>query len=139
MRLAVEEKLKQGELKAIVATGTLELGIDIGHLDHVVMVDNIVMTVASAIQRIGRAGHIVGEISRGTFVSLSTMGILGTGIMAKAVIEQEIEPLKMIRNPLDLLAQIIISITAYEKWDIDELYALIKTSYPLQFLLINQV
>jgi len=133
IRLAVEEKLKRGELKAIVATNSLELGIDIGSLDQVVLIQTP-RSVSSTLQRIGRSGHSVGETSRGLLFPLHGADLVDAAVMARAVAEQDIEEVRPIEGPLDVLAQVILSMTAMETWDIDELYAFLRTSRPYQDL-----
>ena len=133
IRLAVEQKLKNGELKAIVATNSLELGIDIGSLDRVIMIQTP-RSVSSALQRIGRSGHSVGETSRGLLFPTHGRDFVDAAVMARASLKQDIEEVHPIEAPLDILAQIILSMTAMEKWDIDELYSFLKTSYPYRDL-----
>ena len=129
IRSEVEKKLKAGELKAIVATHSLELGIDIGSLDEVILVQ-APSSVSSAIQRIGRAGHRVGEMSRGTFFPTHAKDFLESAVLARQVKGQDLEELKPVRGPLDLLAQILVSMTGVETWDLDDLFAHLKTSFP---------
>lgn len=133
IRLAVEQKLKHGELKAIVATNSLELGIDIGSLDQVILIQTP-RAVSSALQRIGRSGHSVGEKSRGLLFPTHGRDFVDAAVMARAILDQDIEETRPIEAPLDILAQIILSMTSMEAWDIDELYAFIKTSYPYRNL-----
>ncbi len=133
IRLAVEEKLKRGELKAIVATNSLELGIDIGSLDRVILIQTP-RTVSSAVQRIGRSGHFVGEKSRGLLFPVHGRDFVDAAVMARAILDQDIEEVKPVEEPLDVLAQIILSMTAMERWDIDDLHAFLRTSYPYRDL-----
>jgi ATP-dependent Lhr-like helicase len=133
IRLAVEQKLKNGELKAIVATNSLELGIDIGSLDRVVLIQTP-RAVSSALQRIGRSGHSVGETSRGLLFPVHGRDFVDAAVVARAVLDQDIEETRPVEAPLDILAQVVLSMTAMERWDIDELYAFIKTSYPYRNL-----
>lgn len=133
IRLAVEQKLKNGDLKAIVATSSLELGIDIGSLDNVVLIQTP-PAISAAIQRIGRSGHSVGDISRGIIYPVHGHDFIEAAIIARSVMDQDIEAQAPVECPLDVLAQVIISMTGVEIWDIDELYAFIKTSYPYRNL-----
>ncbi len=133
IRTEVERKLKAGQLRAIVATNSLELGIDIGALDEVVLLQ-APLSVSSAIQRIGRSGHRVGETSRGVLFPTDAQDILHTTVLAGGVLSQDIEAVHPVIAPLDVLAQIIVSMTGVETWDLDELYALLRTSYPYQTL-----
>jgi len=129
LRSVVEKRLKAGELKAIVATNSLELGIDIGTLDEVALVQTP-PTIASAIQRLGRAGHGVGEVSRGRLYPLFERDLVSAAVVGRCVLEGEIEELTPIEGALDVLAQIILSMTAAEAWDIDALYSFLRTSQP---------
>lgn len=128
LRLAVENRLKAGDLKGIVATKTLEMGIDIGHLDEVILIQSV-DSIASAKQRIGRAGHGVGEVSRATFYPTHPLDFIETAVMIDAIKEGDLEPVKTILNPLDVLSQIIISCCATESWELAELFSVIKTTY----------
>ena len=129
MRQVVEQKLKDGDLKAIVATGSLELGIDIGTLDEIVLVQTP-FQISSAIQRLGRAGHSIDEISRARIIPTHGRDFLNAAIMARAMTDKDIEPVTIPMQPLDVLAQIIISMSGTQKWDIGDLFSFIKTSYP---------
>ncbi len=133
IRLAVEQRLKNGELKAIVATSSLELGIDIGDLDLVVLIQTP-PTISAAIQRIGRSGHRVGGLSRGLLYPTHGFDFLTAAVLARAVADQDIEAVRPVESPLDVLAQVILSLTGLETWDREELYAFIKTSYPYRHL-----
>lgn len=133
LRLEVENKLKSGALKAIVATNSLELGIDIGALDEVVLIQSP-PAISSAVQRVGRAGHKVGEISRGTFYPTHDLDYLESAVIARAVLDGDIEEVKPVAGALDVLAQILISMTGIATWDIDELYARLRTSWPYHSL-----
>ncbi len=127
IRAEVEHKMKAGQLKAIVATSSLEMGIDIGALDEVVLIQ-APNSIASAIQRVGRAGHRVGEISRATLLPTHPQDLLASAVLARDIREQNIEAAKVVRCPLDVLAQVIISMTGVETWDIDALFAEIRCS-----------
>ncbi len=134
IRLAVEDRLKKGELKAIVATNSLELGIDIGELDQVILIQTP-RSISSALQRVGRAGHQVGAVSRGLLFPTHGRDFLDAAVMARSVRDFEIESIRPVECPLDLLAQIILSMTLVEEWDIDKLYGFIRTFYPYRNLL----
>ncbi|MCK4515152.1 MAG: hypothetical protein KAU31_07835, partial [Spirochaetaceae bacterium] len=133
IRSYVEQSLKAGKLRAIVATNSLELGIDIGQLDEVVMVKTP-MTVSSTLQRVGRAGHQVEATSRGILFPLYGRDVVDAAVMARATLEQDIETASPVVAPLDVLAQQLVSMTAVETWDIDELYAEIRCSWPYRAL-----
>ena len=129
IRTEVEARLKQGELKAIVATSSLEMGIDIGDLDEVVLIQSP-PSIAAALQRIGRAGHRVGETSRGTLFPSHAHDFLEAAVIAGAVAERDIEPIKPLTRPLDVLAQLLVSATASETWEVDRLYHVLARSAP---------
>jgi ATP-dependent Lhr-like helicase len=133
IRTAVEQRLKGGELSAIVATSSLEMGIDIGHLDEVVLVQSP-PSVAATLQRIGRAGHRVGETSRGSLYPTHAQDFLEAAVLARALSERDIEPLVPLAGCLDVLAQIIISTAAAEEWRTDDLYALLRRAAPYRHL-----
>ena len=133
IRQVVEERLKAGALRGIVATSSLELGIDVGALDEVVLVQTP-HSLASAAQRIGRAGHTVGGVARARFVPLFARDLLDAAVVAEAVAAGEIEPLRPIAGALDVLAQVVVSATASETWGVDELFALLRQAYPYRNL-----
>ncbi len=133
LRLVVESRLKQGDLKAIVATSSLELGIDIGSLDRVILVQTP-FTVASAVQRLGRAGHRVDEPSRGVLFPLHGKDIVDAAVTARCVREQDIDEIAPVICPLDVLAQVIVSMTSVEKWNTGELYDFIRAGFPYHSL-----
>lgn len=129
VRAVVESRLKRGELPALVATSSLELGIDIGDLDEVLLVQTP-RSVASALQRIGRAGHRVGEVSRGTFLPFFPRDLLDACVVARAVAEGDIEDVRPPHAPLDVLAQVLLSMVVSETWQLDELYAFVRCAGP---------
>lgn len=133
VRTEVESRLKRGELKAIVATNSLEMGIDIGHLDEVVMVQSP-PSVAAALQRIGRAGHQVGEVSVGTLFPTHAHDFLEAAVLARAIADRDIEPQHTMHAPLDVLAQLIISMCATDPWPLDDLFRLIIRAAPYRTL-----
>ncbi len=133
IRGEVEKKLKAGELRAIVATNSLELGIDIGALDEVVLIQSP-PAISSSIQRVGRAGHRVGEVSRGTIVPTHSLDLLEAAVLGSGIIEQDLESTEPVHCPLDVLAQIIVSMVGTEMWDLDALFAHLRTSYPYRQL-----
>jgi len=133
VRQVVEERLKRGELPAIVSTSSLELGIDIGALDQVVMVESP-RSIASAIQRVGRAGHRVGEVSRGTLLPIYGRDFLDAAVVTRAVLDREIEETRPVRAPLDVLAQVILSMVVAETWDVEELYGFLRAAWPYREL-----
>lgn len=126
VREVVEQRLKNGELKAIVATNSLELGIDIGALDEVVMVQTP-PSAASALQRLGRAGHTVGKVSRGAIYPTHGRDFLDAAVMTTIIRERDIEEVKPVENALDVLAQVLVSMTAVDEWPEEDLYRFIRS------------
>jgi len=126
-RLAVEQQLKAGELRAIVATSSLELGIDVGHIDLVIQIDSP-LSAASGIQRIGRAGHQVGAASRGYLLVRHPGGLPEVAMLARKIRERDIEEIEIPRQPLDVLSQQTVALTAMDDWTTTELYRLVMRS-----------
>ena len=129
IRLVVEKRLKQGELKSIVATNSLELGIDVGALSMVLLVQTPA-SVSAAIQRVGRAGHQVGAVSRGRFFPLPGRDIIDAAVAARAVLDGSIEAVKVVKAPLDVLAQVILAMVGNDTWKLDGLYDFLRTCAP---------
>jgi ATP-dependent Lhr-like helicase len=126
-RLDIEDQLKQGRLKALVATSSLELGIDMGAIDLVIQVESP-GSVASGLQRIGRAGHSVGEASRGKIFPKHRGDLVEAAVVVKRMREGLIEETRYPRNPLDVLAQQIVAMCALDEWSVSELTALVRRS-----------
>lgn len=126
-RLEVERMLKAGELRCIVATSSLELGIDVGHIELVIQLDSPV-EAASGIQRIGRAGHAVGSASRGAMVARQRGVLPEMAVLGRLIAERDIEPIRIPRDRLDVLSQQTISIVAAEDMAVGELHRLIARS-----------
>jgi ATP-dependent helicase Lhr and Lhr-like helicase len=124
-RLEVEDALKSGRLRAIVATSSLELGIDMGAVDLVVQVESP-GSVASGLQRIGRAGHQVGEPSRGKIFPKFRGDLLEATVVAERMLAGAIEHTRYPRNPLDVLAQQIVAMTAVDEWPIEDLFTAVR-------------
>ncbi|MBX6167085.1 MAG: DEAD/DEAH box helicase, partial [Thermobispora bispora] len=128
-RSQIEEALKAGRLPAVVATSSLELGIDMGAVDLVACVE-APPSVASCVQRIGRAGHRVGAVSRGVIFPKYRGDLIQTAVVAERVRAGLIEEIRYPRNPLDVLAQQIVAMTALDEWKVDELEAVIRRAAP---------
>lgn len=133
IRFAVEQRLKNGELKAIVATNSLEMGIDVGALDCVVMVQ-CPGQISSAVQKVGRAGHQVGALSRAVVFPSHSRDFLESAVLSQAIQERDIEEVRPVEAPLDVLAQILVSILGSGPWEIDALYELVRRAYPYREL-----
>ncbi|MEA2441774.1 MAG: ATP-dependent helicase Lhr and Lhr-like helicase [Thermoleophilaceae bacterium] len=129
-RLVVEEMLKSGELPCLVATSSLELGIDMGAVDLVLQVESP-KSVTAGLQRIGRAGHGVGEVSKGRIFPKFRADLLEATVVVKRMREAQIETTVVARNPLDVLAQQIVAMAvSAEEWSVPELHELVKRAYP---------
>ncbi len=132
-RALVEEDLKAGRLPAVVATSSLELGIDMGAVDLVVQVESP-PSVASGLQRVGRAGHQVGAVSTGVVFPKYRGDLVQAAVVTERMREGAIESLRVPANPLDVLAQQLVAMTAMDSWDVDELLALIRRAAPFASL-----
>jgi len=129
-RLVVEEMLKSGELPCLVATSSLELGIDMGAVDLVLQVESP-KSVTRGLQRIGRAGHGVGDVSKGRIFPKFRADLLECTVVARRMREAQIEETVVPRNPLDVLAQQIVAMTATgDEWRVPELHELVRRAYP---------
>ncbi len=124
-RILIEDGLKEGRIRAIVATSSLELGIDMGAVDLVVQVESP-DSVASGLQRIGRAGHQVGAPSVGKLIPKYRGDLLQTAVVAERMLAADIEATRYPRNPLDVLAQQLVAMTAVEEWHVEDLYASVR-------------
>lgn len=132
-RAIVEEDLKSGNLKAVVATSSLELGIDMGAVDLVIQVE-APPSVASGLQRIGRAGHQVGEVSRGVLFPKHRTDLIGCAITVQRMLAGEIETMRVPANPLDILAQQTVAAAALEPLDADRWFDTVRRSAPFAAL-----
>ncbi|MFF5444346.1 DEAD/DEAH box helicase [Streptomyces sp. NPDC012888] len=132
-RALVEEDLKAGRLPAVVATSSLELGIDMGAVDLVVQVESP-PSVASGLQRVGRAGHQVGAVSTGVVFPKYRGDLVQAAVVTERMRSGSIESLRIPSNPLDVLAQQLVAMTAMDTWQVDELIALVRRAAPFAAL-----
>jgi ATP-dependent Lhr-like helicase len=132
-RAIIEDDLKAGRLPAVVATSSLELGIDMGAVDLVVQVESP-PSVASGLQRVGRAGHQVGAVSKGVVLPKYRGDLVQTAVVAERMRAGLIESMRMPRNPLDVLAQQIVAMCAMAEWHVDDLLALVRRAAPFATL-----
>ena len=132
-RALIEDDLKQGRLPCVVATSSLELGIDMGSVDLVVQIESP-PSVSSALQRVGRAGHQVGEVSRGVLMPKHRGDLAQTAVVVQRMLSGGIESLQVPSNPLDVLAQQVVAATSVEDWQEEELFALVRRSAPYRSL-----
>jgi ATP-dependent Lhr-like helicase len=132
-RAQIEEALKAGRLPAVVATSSLELGIDMGAVDLVVQVESP-PSVASGLQRVGRGGHQVGAASRGVIFPKYRGDLVQTAVVAERMRDGLIEEMRYPRNPLDVLAQQVVAMVALEPWAVEELLEVVRRAAPFATL-----
>ncbi|WP_327681120.1 ATP-dependent helicase [Kitasatospora sp. NBC_00458] len=132
-RALVEEELKAGRLPAVVATSSLELGIDMGAVELVVQVESP-PSVASGLQRVGRAGHQVGAVSTGVVFPKYRGDLVQSAVVTERMRAGRIEALRIPRNPLDVLAQQLVAMTALDTWPVDDLLAVVRRAAPFATL-----
>ncbi len=128
LRLSTEERLKNGELKVVVSSTSLELGIDIGEIEVVVLLGSP-KSVARTLQRVGRSGHNLKDISKGIFLVLDRDDLIEDVILAHNARNKKIEKIRIIKNALDVLAQHIFGMALNKKWDKNKALKIIRRSY----------
>ncbi len=128
-RTEIEDLLKGGQLRALVATSSLELGIDMGAIDLVIQIE-APPSVASGLQRIGRAGHSVGEVSEGIIFPKFRGDLVACAAVTAAMRQGKVESSRYPRNPLDVLAQQLVAMTSMERWSVDDLYGTVRSAAP---------
>ena len=133
IRLNAEQRLKRGELKVLVATASLELGIDIGDVDLVCQLGST-RTIAAFLQRVGRSGHAVGGVPKGRLFPLSRDDLCDGAALLDAARRGELDRIAVPAKPLDVLAQQIVAEVAHQEWREDELFARFRSAYPFRGL-----
>lgn len=133
VRLDVEEKLKRGELKAVVTSTSLELGIDIGTIDLVVLIGSP-KSVNRALQRIGRAGHRLHEVSKGIILALDRDDLVEVTVLAHNARNRRLDRVKIPKNPLDVLVQHLLGMALNRVWEVEEAYRVVRRAYPFHEL-----
>jgi ATP-dependent Lhr-like helicase len=133
LRLAAENKLKAGEIQALVATASLELGIDIGAVDLVCQIGST-RSIATALQRIGRAGHWHGAIPKGRIFAATRDELLECAALVRAIRQGDLDRIEIPDAPQDVLAQQIVAMCSAEDWQEDDLFARIRRAYPYRNL-----
>jgi ATP-dependent helicase Lhr and Lhr-like helicase len=128
LRFDIEERLRDGKLKVVVCSTSLELGIDIGYIDLVIMLGSP-KSSARAMQRIGRAGHRLHETAKGIFIIKDRDELVECSVIKKEVIERKINKIYFPQNCLDVLSQQIYGMAINQQWDVNEIFSLIKKSY----------
>jgi ATP-dependent Lhr-like helicase len=133
LRLAAEKKLKEGQVRVLVATASLELGIDVGTVDLVVQV-NSPRSIAVTLQRVGRSGHWRGAIPKGRLLATTRDDLLECAALVRAIRQGDLDRLMIPESPLDVLAQQIVAACSAEEWSEDEMFALARRAYPYRNL-----
>jgi ATP dependent helicase, Lhr family len=128
IRLDVEEKLKRGELKVVVSSTSLELGIDIGYIDLVALLGSPKSTTR-LLQRVGRAGHRISEVSKGRVIVVDRDDLVECSVLAKLAMDRFIDSVRIPEKPLDVLAQHIVGMSVERRWSVDEALKLVRRAY----------
>lgn len=137
MRLDTEQRLKFGQLKAVVATASLELGLDVGYIDLVIQIGSP-RAIATFLQRVGRSGHALGLIPKGRLFALTRDELVENMAVIRAVRQGILDKILMPEAPLDILAQQIVAEVAHQDWSTDDLFELAKRAYPYRDLTRTQ-
>jgi len=133
LRLAAEKKLKEGQVRVLVATASLELGIDVGTVDLVVQI-NSPRAIAVALQRVGRSGHWRGAVPKGRFFCTTRDDLIECAALARAIRHGDLDRLMIPESPLDVLAQQMVAACSAEEWGEEEMFALARRAYPYRNL-----
>jgi ATP-dependent Lhr-like helicase len=133
LRLAAEKKLKEGQVRVLVATASLELGIDVGTVDLVVQI-NSPRAIAVTLQRVGRSGHWRGAVPKGRLFATTRDDLIECAALVRAIRQGDLDRLMIPASPLDVLAQQIVAACSAEEWDEDEMFALVRRAYPYRNL-----
>jgi ATP-dependent Lhr-like helicase len=133
VRRGTEQALKEGRLRAVVATASLELGIDMGAVDLVCQVESP-GSVARGLQRVGRAGHLVGQKSKGRLIAKMPSDLIEQAVLAREMIAGRVEAIHVPTNCLDVLAQQVVAMVAMDSWEVPALFALVRRAYPFRDL-----
>jgi len=133
LRLTAEKKLKEGQVRVLVATASLELGIDVGTVDLVVQI-NSPRSIAVTLQRVGRSGHWRGAVPKGRLFATTRDDLLECAALVRAIRQGDLDRLMIPESPLDVLAQQIVAACAAEEWDEEAMFALARRAYPYRNL-----
>ena len=133
LRLAAEKKLKDGQIRVLVATASLELGIDVGTVDLVVQI-NSPRAIAVTLQRVGRSGHWRGAVPKGRLFATTRDDLLECAALVRAIRQGDLDRLMIPESPLDVLAQQIVAACSAEEWSEDDMFALVRRAYPYRNL-----
>ena len=133
VRLEVEEKLKNGELRCVVSSTSLELGIDIGYIDLVILIGSP-KSINRALQRIGRSGHRLHEVSVGRIIVVDHDDLVECSVLAKEALERRLDRIHMPEKPLDVLCQHVVGMAIERRWSVDSALRVIRRAYPYRHL-----
>src|SRR5271166_3946763 len=133
LRLTAEKKLKEGQVRVLVATASLELGIDVGTVDLVVQI-NSCRAIAVALQRVGRSGHWRGAVPKGRLFATTRDDLMECAALVRAIRQGDLDRLMIPESPLDVLAQQIVAACSAEEWSEEEMFALVRRAYPYRNL-----
>ncbi len=137
VRLEVEEDLKRGRLKAVVSSTSLELGIDIGYIDLVILIGSP-KSINRALQRIGRAGHRIEEVSVGRIVVVDQDDLVECTVLVKEALNRRLDRIHIPKKPLDVLCQHVVGMALERKWSVDEAFKVVKRAYPYRDLTMEE-
>ncbi len=137
VRLEVEEDLKKGKLRAVVSSTSLELGIDIGYIDLVILIGSP-KSINRALQRIGRAGHRLEDVSVGRIVVVDQDDLVECTVLVREALSRRLDRIHIPKKPLDVLCQHIIGMALERKWKVDEAFRLVKRAYPYKDLTMEE-
>jgi len=127
-RFDIEQRLREGKLKCVVTSTSLELGIDIGYIDLVILLSSP-KSVARSLQRLGRSGHKLHDVAKGVFIAMDRDDLVECCVLAKEAVERKIDKVQIPQNCLDVLSQQIYGMAIYKVWEEDDMFSLIKKSY----------
>ncbi len=133
LRLEIEEKLKRGQLRVVVCSTSLELGIDIGYIDLVMLLSSP-KSATRLLQRVGRSGHHIREVSKGCVIAVDRDDLVECTVLCKLAMEKKIDKIRIPKNPLDVLAQHLVGLALEDKWRIEDAYRLVKRTYSFHTL-----
>jgi ATP-dependent Lhr-like helicase len=137
LRLEVEQKLKEGKLRVVVSSTSLELGIDIGYIDLVVLLSSP-KSVSRLLQRVGRSGHRVDDVSKGRLIVVDRDDLIECTVLARLALDRKIDHIRIPRKPLDVLAQHLVGMSVEKKWKIWDAYRVVKRAYNYKDLAFDE-
>ncbi len=137
VRFDIEDRLKRGEVKCVVTSTSLELGIDIGYIDAVVQIGSP-KSISRGLQRIGRSGHSLDKVSKGYFVCLELDDLIEDGVLISEAYMGRLDRVYIPKKPLDVLAQHIVGMALERRWKVEEAYRVVKRAYPYRTLSLDE-